>query len=227
MAETLFTTRENGFSRGDFYSFNLASHVGDDPKDVTLNRSHLSKLIGIPEQDIFYMNQVHGRQVAIVDGNSHFDRPPEADALFTREQGKALVTLIADCVPLLLAAKDAIAAVHVGRQGLVAGVVDSALEIFRQHGISYESMKGYIGPSICGSCYEVDLGMYREVVSKYPLTATSEERRSLDIASGVRGRLLELGVTVESSKDCTICSPGYFSYRRDGRTGRQAGVVWL
>ncbi|NCV44027.1 MAG: laccase, partial [Actinobacteria bacterium] len=102
MAHTLFTSRLGGVSSPPFDSFNLAAHVGDEPVAVTRNREILAAMIGLPRNRIFFMTQVHGNVVAVIDQNSDPEVAPPADALFTTLPGVALVTLIADCTPLLL-----------------------------------------------------------------------------------------------------------------------------
>ncbi len=227
MANTLFTSRIGGVSSPPFDSFNLATHVGDDPGAVAKNREILASIIGLPRNQIFFMNQVHGNVVAVIDKASDPQSAPTADALFTTTPGFALVTLIADCTPLLLKSKSAVAAVHVGRKGLVADVFEATLEVFNRHGVSNEEITGEIGPSICRDCYEVDLNTYREVVSHNPAAATDETRRCLDVAGGLAARLNGAGIEFRASPLCVRHTPGYFSYRRDEVTGRQAGVVWL
>jgi len=227
MALTHFTSRAGGVSRGAFLDFNLATHVGDSPDAVRANRALLAEQLEIPEPQIFYMNQVHGAQVVEVAGEFSPSAAPTADALFTRERGIALVVLVADCIPLLLSAPIAVAAVHVGRKGLVAGVITAALERFAHYGIPASEIKAELGASICAGCYEVDLETYREVVAKHPATATDEERHHLDLAAGVLATLDLAGVGAKVSSACTVHTPGYFSYRRDGVTGRQAGVIWM
>lgn len=227
MAKTLFTSRLGGVSSHPYESFNLATHVGDDPEDVARNREILGSLIGIPTNQIFYMNQVHGDSVAIIAEGSNPAVAPAADALFTMIKSFALVTLIADCTPLLLKSERAVAAVHVGRRGLVAEVFEATLKVFHEHGIASDEITGEIGPSICRDCYEVDIETYREVVAKNPAAATDYERRCLDIAGGLKARMKVAGIQYRASELCVLHTPGYFSYRRDGVTGRQAGVIWL
>ena len=136
MARRLFTNRLGGVSKPPFESFNLALHVGDDAIAVAENRSRLAALVGVSPEKIFFMNQVHGRDVAIIEEGSDPSVAPSVDALFTKVSGVALVTLIADCVPVLLYSEGAVAAVHIGRKGLIAGVLDSALEKFHRNGIT-------------------------------------------------------------------------------------------
>ena len=227
MARTLFTSRAGGVSNPPFDSFNLAVHVGDDPKSVLRNREILSEQIGIDISRIFFMNQVHGREVAVIAEDSDPNFAPTADALFTTLTGRALVTLIADCTPLLLKAEGAIAAVHVGRKGLVAQVLEATLTVFNQHGIPNNSISAEIGPSICRDCYEVDLATYRDVVTSNPATATDEVRHCLDISGGLQDRLKRFEIPFKVAPLCVAHDPGFFSYRKNGRTGRQAGVIWL
>lgn len=227
MPHTFFTSRFGGVSLPPFDSFNLASHVGDDPNSVRENRKLLSKMIALPINQIYFMNQVHGSEVAIIDEASDASLAPSVDALFTTKPGLALVTLIADCAPLLLKSDHAVAAVHVGRKGLVAEVLQATLEIFRSKGVSPNEITAEIGPSICSDCYEVDLQTYREVVAANPQTATDESRHCLDVVGGLKAQLDHFAIPYQTAQICVKHTPGYFSYRRDGITGRQAGVIWL
>ena len=145
--DSFFTNRHGGFSHGDYSSWNLASHVGDDLADVELNRTKLREQVG----DFVVMSQVHGDTVVVVDKVPA--EVPVADALITNKRNLALVVMVADCIPLLLHSAESVAAVHVGRKGLVNGVALAALEAMRDMGSS--EVTAIIGPSICGSCYEV------------------------------------------------------------------------
>jgi YfiH family protein len=227
MPQTLFTTRAGGVSAAPFDSFNLALHVGDDPDSVRSNRGTLANRIGTEAEKVFFMNQVHGNSVAIIDENSNSSLEPTADALFTSTPGIALVVLVADCTPLLLKSTNAIAAVHVGRRGLVAGVMEATLKFFESAGIRRDEISAELGPSICADCYEVDLKTYEEVIEKNPDAATSIEKHSLNIAGGLRANLAREGIAFEYSRECVKHDPGYFSYRNASRTGRQAGVIWI
>jgi len=227
MPETLFTSRAGGVSTAPFDSLNLALHVGDEPSSVTNNRKLLAEKIGISEASLFFMNQVHGNSVAVIDENSSAINEPTADSLFTEVKGKALAVLVADCTPLLLKSERAVAAVHVGRRGLVAGVIAEVLKHFDKAGIGRTEISAELGPSICANCYEVDVTTYEEVVAIVPGSATSAELHCLDISKGIEFQLNGAGVAFENSQICVRHSEGYFSYRRDPRTGRQAGVIWL
>ena len=227
MSRSLFTSRNGGVSVAPFESLNLALHVGDDPGSVTKNREILASNCGEAPTAFHFMNQVHGNDISIVTKDSSPEDVPTADALFTTIQGRFLVTLIADCIPLLLRSQRAVAAVHVGRQGLVRGVFEKTLEVFAQHNISSRDITAELGPSICGRCYEVDNQMLRDVTTQIPATAENTSQSCLNIEAGLVSKLESAGISWKPSGLCTLHDPGYFSYRRDGVTGRQAGVITL
>jgi YfiH family protein len=229
MPRSLFTSRNGGVSVTPYESLNLALHVGDDTSHVTKNREVLAAQFGYSPHSFYFMTQVHGADVAVIDEKSSPEIVPTVDALFTMTPGKVLVTLIADCIPLLLRSDRAVAAVHVGRQGLVRGAFESALEVFQSHGISPEEIQAELGPSICGQCYEVDEEMFSDVTKQIPATATKIRLQStcLNIENGLISKLEKARVDWKSSGLCTMHDPGFFSYRRDGVTGRQAGVIVL
>jgi polyphenol oxidase len=226
-----FTDRHEGVSAKPFDQFNLAKHVGDDPAAVAVNRAVVEERAGGP---VVFMRPQHGVSVAVL-GSDYLDggEPPEADVLVTTVPGLALATLAADCVPLLIhdGLSGAVAAVHIGREGLRKGVVDAAVAalVDIRHGWRYqEKITASIGPAICGRCYEVS-DQLRDAVAKNHPTAfatTSWGSPSLDLPRAVGVRLAELGVAnVVRHHHCTFEDPSLFSYRRDKVTGRQAGVV--
>lgn len=217
-----FTDRTGGISTGAFGSLNLALHVEDDPSVVLENRRLLEVQLGKPIQ---YMEQVHGDSVALIQ-NSTIDTPT-ADALLTQERGIALAVMVADCIPLLLANAGAVAAVHVGRRGLLSGVAIKTLKQLRA--LDSSPVTAIIGPSICGSCYEVSQEIFNEVTDQYPASSarTSSGGFSLDLAKALTLELIDNGVTVIDESRCTVENDSLFSYRRDGKTGRQVGIVWL
>ena len=225
MSRSLFTSRDGGVSSAPYESFNLATHVGDDGGAVLENRKTLARIYGLPVENLFFMNQVHGREVAIIDDNSNSSKIPTVDALFTQRRDVGLVTLVADCIPLLLHSDKAVAAVHVGRQGLVKGVFEATLAVFESHGISSREIQAELGPSICAKCYEVDEAMYNDVTRQIP--ATASQNSCLNIEAGLISLLDKSGIAWSSLGKCTSHGQGYYSYRRDGITGRQAGVISL
>ena len=216
-----FTNRTGGVSTGAFSSLNLALHVGDEPALVLENRRVLGQEIGEHQ----YMEQVHGNRVVIVETVS--DEPPTADALVTGIPGVALAVMVADCIPLLLTSKVAVAAVHVGRKGLMNSVALGAIAAMREIGAT--QISAVIGPSICGRCYEVSQEIFDEVTAVHPAAAatTLSGTPSLDLPAALERVLLAQGVSISFDRGCTVEDPALFSYRRDGVTGRQAGIVWL
>jgi YfiH family protein len=221
MARILFTSRTGGIGSPPYLSFNLGQHVADDPKVVAKNRHSLLSEFSV--DSIFYMDQVHG--IDIFEVTSETKATPIADAIFTREKNVALAVQVADCIPLLLASSSMVAAVHVGRKGLAGGIIEKVLDLF--HEASDIQVKADIGPAICGNCYEVDLETYESVIALVPETATSSQRHHLDLINGAKSILNRNGVAVRDWGICTKENQNYFSYRRDGVTGRQAGVIAL
>lgn len=217
-----FTDSTGGKSTGAFLSRNLGSHVGDQPVSVELNRLALSEEIGRPIQ---FMNQVHGNAVEQIDDYSQSS--PTADALVTRNPKLALAVMVADCIPLLLANETSIAAVHVGRKGLLNGVSRNALLAMRK--IDSSPITAIIGPSICGKCYEVSQDIFQEVTSMFPQaqSQTPSGGFALDLAAALTHDLEADGVSVIDRSQCTVEDKFLYSYRRDGVTGRQVGLIWL
>ena len=217
-----FTNRHGGVSQGVYSSLNLGDHVGDIAADVLQNRGLLTALHG-PMQ---FMNQVHGDRVAVIEEVT--DVAPTADALVTGIPGITLAVMVADCIPLLLISKQAVAAVHVGRRGLVNNVAIKTIEVMREMGAQDISAK--IGPAICGSCYEVSADIHQEVVSNFPMadSRTNAGTLALDLPRALNAVLQSAGISVDSRQcACTVEDVDSFSYRRDGVTGRQAGLVKL
>jgi polyphenol oxidase len=183
------------------------------------------------------MRQVHEATVTLVD-QALLDRGevPVCDALVTRLPGVALLVRVADCVPLLLAdpAAGVVAAVHAGRPGLAAGVVPATLRAMRDHGAT--TVAAWVGPHVCGRCYEVPDRMRAEVAQLVPASwgETSWGTPALDIGAGVRSQLVAGqvdGIEVADVADvarCTVEDDDLYSYRRQGRrSGRLGGLVWM
>jgi YfiH family protein len=219
---TFFTDRLGGASSGEYASLNLGDHVGDDLEVVAANRALVSAKFGSTQ----YMNQVHGNRVAIIEEVT--DEVPTADALVTGIPGITLAVMVADCIPLLLKSKDSVAAVHVGRKGLLNRVAEKAIDVMRE--ISDAQISAIIGPAICGKCYEVSPEIFSEVTASHPESAsqTRSNTPSLDLVAALISDLGKLGITeIDNQSRCTLEDKDLYSYRRDGATGRQAGLVWL
>jgi polyphenol oxidase len=219
--DSFFTNRHGGFSHGDYASWNLASHVGDDLADVEKNREKLRDRVG----DFVVMSQVHGDAVVVIDQMPA--EIPVADSLITSNPNLALVVMVADCIPLLLRSEKLVAAVHVGRAGLMNSVALKTVAKMRALGAI--QISGSIGPAICGSCYEVPQELYDEVIAVHPL-ASSKTRigtPALDLPKALIAALALADVPVAISAGCTLEDESSFSYRRNQVTGRQAGVIKL
>ena len=175
------------------------------------------------------MHQVHGAQVVHVD-DPRTGSPASCDALVTAQQGVALLARAADCVPVLLAdpATGWIAAVHSGRQGVAQGVVPATVEELRRRG--GEPTTAWIGPHICGACYEVSTEVQHDVAAMVPESraTTSWGTPALDLGAGVRAQLASAGIRdVRSVDTCTREDTAWPSHRRDGAAAtRFAGVIW-
>ncbi|KQT91168.1 laccase [Marmoricola sp. Leaf446] len=219
-----FTDRYDGVSAAPFDSLNLAL-VGED--DEVDRRRNLALVLDdfAPGARVADMEQVHGRRVVTTAGDEPRER---CDALVTDQPDVVLVVRVADCVPVLLADTGAgvVGAAHAGRQGLAEGVVDACVEQMRALGAT--DVRAWIGPHVCGRCYEVPARLRDEVAALEPAAAatTSWGTPGLDLGAGVRARLERAGVTVDDVSRCTLESPDLYSYRRDGvRSGRLAGLV--
>ncbi|MBH5334392.1 peptidoglycan editing factor PgeF [Streptomyces pactum] len=230
-AHFAFTDRWGGVSAAPYDELNLGGAVGDDPAAVLANRKLAAERLGLDPAAVVWMNQVHGRDVAVVDGPWTTGEAPAVDAVVTARRGLALAVLTADCTPVLLA--DPVAgiagAAHAGRPGLVAGVVPAVVAAMRELGARPERIVARTGPSICGRCYEVPEAMRAAVAEVVPeaWATTGWGTPSVDVAAGVVAQLTRSGVRIDaSSAVCTRESADHFSYRRDRTTGRLASYVW-
>jgi YfiH family protein len=231
-----FTGRAGGASAEPYVSLNLGGGVGDDPGAVRENRRRAGAELGVDPSRMVWMRQVHGAEVAYVDGpftqEPAVAAPPGVDAVLTTEPGLALGVLVADCAPVLLADPGAkiIGAAHSGRPGTLAGVVPALVERMREHGADPARMVAVIGPAVCGDCYEVPAAMRDEVAAVAPeaYATTRDGTPGLDIRRGVTAQLSAAGVDdIRLDTRCTMETSDLFSFRRDGRTGRFAGFIWL
>ena len=227
----MFTDRRGGRSASPYDSFDLADHVGDDPADVGANRDRLAREIGVPADRVVWMTQVHGTGVAIVE-DADENPVADVDALVTATPGLVLCVLVADCVPVLLADPVAgvVAAVHAGREGVRRGVVPATLAAMTRLGARPADVEALLGPAVCGADYEVPAALQAEVAAVAPAAAvrTRTGTPGLDLRAGIAGVLRDAGVRqVVHDPRCTVEDRNLFSHRRDGVTGRQAGVVWL
>lgn len=217
-----------GVSQGPWASLNLGDHVGDDPAAVAENRGRLRKAAGLASEPK-WLAQVHGTRVADLD-SAELAGP--ADAALTRRDGVACAILTADCLPIVFATEsgDAVAAAHAGWRGLAAGVIESTV---RSLAAPPESLLAWLGPAISIEHFEVGSEV-REAFVRRDLRAggafqvNARGRFMADLGVLARLQLQSLGVErVYGGGECTYArTDRYFSYRRDGPTGRQATLIW-
>lgn len=213
---------------------NLALHVGEGPGTVRANRAHLEARMGVAPSSLRFMNQTHSDRVVEVSASS---AAPDADALVSRDGKDPLAVLVADCVPIVLAGTGRsgnvpgpTAVVHAGRAGVANGIVGHAVAALRRHGAG--ELSAWIGPSVCGKCYEVPEPMMRELAAEFPEaeTRTRAGTFALDLPAAVRSQLTHLDVGVEpvtvAGGACTLENHGLYSHRREPGAGRLAGLVW-
>ena len=221
-----FTDRSGGVSEPPYAALNLGGHVGDDPGAVRENRARVASALGVEPPRLVFMDQCHGSDVAVVT-----DRPDGAlpvDGVVTAEPDLALAVLVADCTPVLLSdeAAGVVGAVHAGRPGMTTGVLAQAISAMRDLGAT--QIAAVVGPSVCGRCYEVPLQMREAAASVSPEASAVSwtGTPAIDVASGVVAQLRSAGVDeLTWVPGCAREDESLFSYRRDGTTGRFAGVI--
>lgn len=227
-----FSDRHGGVSSPPYGSLNLAGHVGDDPAAVTANRLLAAKRLGVGRDRVVYLNQVHGKDVAVAREPWPDAEMPTADASVTGRAGLVLAIMVADCTPVLLA--DPVAGVagaaHAGRPGMAAGVVPATIEAMVELGADPARILAYTGPAVCGGCYEVPEDMRAQVADREPESwaTTRKGTAAVDVPGGVWAQLKRAGVAGgHRSQTCAMESADHYSYRREGVTGRFAGFVWF
>jgi polyphenol oxidase len=224
-ARALFTTRRGGVSTGPFASLNLGRLTDDAGDNVDENRARVAALTGCPRERFLYGRQVHGATVRRATEPPGQGRPHGAeDGQATALRGHPALVFVADCLPVLLVADGAVAAIHGGWRGMAAGVLGEGVKALRDLGASGPTT-ALIGPGARACCYEVG----EEVHAAFAGYHARRGDRNLDLPAIVRAQLAEAGVAhVHDVELCTMCWFGlFFSHRRDGGvTGRQAGLVW-
>jgi purine-nucleoside/S-methyl-5'-thioadenosine phosphorylase / adenosine deaminase len=225
-----FTLRGGGVSVSPFDSLNLGAHVGDDPAAVAENRRRVRVRLKLPAEPN-WLEQVHGTQVADLDAAGGASSP--ADAVLTRRPGRVCAVQVADCMPVLFAARDAsvVAVAHAGWRGLSAGVLEATVA---KLGVAREELVAWLGPAISARHFEVGGEVRAAFLDGDPGAAAAfmpneRGRWQCDLGSLARRRLAALGVAeVSGGTWCTYADPArYFSFRRDGRCGRMAALIWL
>lgn len=233
-----FTTRIGGISHPPFAFLNLGRGVGDDPVAVASNRTAVLRVLGLETRHAIEAQQVHGTALAIVDAADHGRIIAGVDGLITADPTVVLSVHTADCVPVLFAApaRGIVGVVHAGWRGIAAGVVDEAVRVIgKEFTCPRDEVLVALGPSIGPCCYEVDapvidhlrrLAWWQAVVSP-----NARGRWQLDLRAAIRSALVESGLHldhIETLALCTKCrSDLFFSYRREGTTGRMAALIAL
>ncbi|MBA2559482.1 MAG: laccase domain-containing protein [Propionibacteriales bacterium] len=226
IVDVAFTDRHGGVSTPPFASLDLGEPGVGREAEHEANFALLAQAFGV--QGFSTMRQVHGRAACIVGSST--TAVPTCDALVTDADDVALCVRAADCVPVVLADSDAgvVAVVHAGRQSVVAGVLASALSTMRTLGA--QRVEAWIGPYVCGGCYEVPPQLRAEVaaVSASAFANTRWGTPSVDLGAAVASQLTTAGCVVNDVSRCTRESADLYSYRRDGEeSGRSAGLVVL
>lgn len=213
-----FSDRHGGVSRPPYDSLNLAARVGDDRAAVDDNRARVARAAGFALHRLALARQVHGAELREVSqGDSGV--VGEADGLVVRAPGPVIGILTADCAPVVVEGDEGVALLHAGWRGLVAGIVARGVRAVGR------ASAAWVGPSIRACCYEVGPDVV-EAFHAAGLPVAGSER--VDPADAARAALHRAGVpAVKVARGCTACGERYFSYRRDGVTGRQGAFVGI
>ncbi len=223
------TTRQGGYSLPPYGGWNLGDHVGDAPYKVAANRRLLRERLHLPA-DPHWLRQVHGCAVA---GVATADPDCEADAIVAEQPEQVCAVLTADCLPVLLCDRECnrVAAVHAGWRGLAAGILEVAVERMQTPG---PRLLAWMGPAIGPLAFEVGKEVRaafvdQDRVAARAFVASSADRWLADIYLLARQRLAKLGVGFVGGGDCCTVSDRerFYSYRRDGVTGRMASLIWM
>jgi YfiH family protein len=225
------STRQGGVSQEPWQSLNLGDHVGDQPAAVAANRQRLQAALHLPAEPL-WLQQVHGTQVAAWESCRGKDMPPAADGAVAHTPGAVLAVLTADCLPVLACSQDGqvIAALHAGWRGLAAGILEAGIAAMQ---VEPAQILVYLGPAIGPAAFEVgpevrECFVAHDVAAQEAFRPGTGDRYWADIYALARLRLQRLGVgAVHGGEHCTVTEADrFFSYRRDGCTGRMASLIW-
>ncbi|WP_024871543.1 peptidoglycan editing factor PgeF [Tolumonas lignilytica] len=227
--QAFFTTRSGGVSQGIYQGLNLGIHVGDDPALVMQNRQLLAQQLALPAAPI-WLDQVHGTEV--LRAEAPVITPPQADAATTTQIGLPLTVMTADCLPVLFCDKSGtvVATAHAGWRGLCAGVLEKTIQAMH---VAPSDLLAWIGPAIGPSAFEVGDEVKAAFVAHDPHAnaafVAKNDKWFADLFMLARQRISVAGVTaIYGGNQCTFSdAKRFYSYRRDGQTGRMAGLIWL
>ncbi|WP_322477466.1 polyphenol oxidase family protein [Nesterenkonia sp. HG001] len=213
---------------------NLARHVGEQQRDAVASRRRgLEAHMGVGSGTLRFLDQVHS--ALVLDAAEHpadSAHAPTGDAWISRGGAEPLAVMVADCLPVLLVGQGQggepliTGAAHAGREGLIGGVLENTVTAMREHGA--ESVQAWVGPGVCGSCYEVPAAMHEELGTVRPALAsqTTWGTPALDLRSEAEEILRELGAGIAELAGCTLEDETLYSHRRAPGEGRFAGLVW-
>jgi YfiH family protein len=224
-----FTSRWGGVGIAPFDNFNLASYVGDNDDDVFKNRELLTKELGIDIANLAWMNQIHLDSIKTVSGGGEV---LNSDGLITKRQDLALLVLVADCIPILFydPVQKVIAVAYAGREGSFKNISGKMILKMQEefHSVP-EDVLVSLGPSIKKCCYKVNKSLIKKFENRWGSECIYNSI-NLDLPLLNKNQLLEKGIlekNIKISDTCTYCNNNYFSYRRQQKTGRFAGVITL
>ncbi len=228
------TNRANGVSKSPYDSLNLALHVGDNPKDVLKNREIVANKFGFYIQNLIYMEQTHNSNIVRIDDPLK-NKIEKCDGIITNVKNIPLMVMVADCVPILFydPKNHVVAVVHAGRNGTFLEIAKKmALKMRDEYGSDLNELLVHIGISIGVCCYEVGEDLADIAIKSFgkEYVEVRDRKFYLDLKRLNQDQLLSIGVdkdNIEISPTCTSCDKNYFSYRRDGVTGRFAGIMML
>ena len=229
---SLLTTRQGGVSLAPFASLNLANHVGDDRLAVATNRARVSDALAGVDEPV-WLEQVHGTRVVDAAACLASQPPAQADASFARRAGVSCVVMTADCLPVLFCdtAGSVVAAAHAGWRGLLAGILEQTVAALA---VPATTLLAYLGPAIGPQAFEVGDEVRSAFVAADAATAVAFKplvagKWLADIYLLARLRLASQGVErIFGGAWCTVSdAERFFSFRRDGQTGRMAAMIWL
>ncbi len=225
-----FTDRHGGVSKGIYESLNISSNVGDDIRNIVQNRQIIAENNSFLLENIVYMKQIHSNNIQIIQ-NSFINEIKNVDGLITNKRKIPLMAMSADCAAVLIydRSKKVISAIHSGRVGTQKEIVKIAIKkLINEYGSKSEDLAVEVGPSIGVCCYEISENLAKDFEKRY--INTRDDRYYLDLKSMILDQLLSSGVKDDNivvSDVCTSCDKNYFSYRRDGKTGRFCGIIML
>lgn len=227
--QAVFTTRQGGVSQGVYQGLNLGLHVADDPQLVVQNRQLLAQQLALPAAPI-WLEQVHGTDV--LKAETTFATPPQADAAVTTTVGLPLTVMTADCLPVLFCNKagSVVATAHAGWRGLCAGVLEKTIAAMQ---VAPDEILAWIGPAIGPTAFEVGDEVKAAFVAHDPQAEAAfvahQDKWLADLFMLARQCISAAGVSaIYGGNQCTFSdAQQFYSYRRDGQTGRMAGLIWI